>query len=157
MKMGICRFCGSGDLRLQGRRGGDPFDQSPEMLVCGNCGRVVSTEDDIRRMMEADLARREEKERYIVVEMRARACNVERTAYARFPFKDGGYCFPPDYPFSRFQSGLGVEGDVITIDGVRSRLTAAGITMTKFFTAYDYSHIGWQETVDIYVRIEEKE
>ena len=49
----VCKFCGSHNIKTYSDSG-NPFDRHPEVTVCGDCGRRLSSECDIMDTMYAE-------------------------------------------------------------------------------------------------------
>ncbi len=46
----VCKYCGSHNIKTYSDSG-NPFDRHPEVTVCGDCGRLLSSEADIMETM----------------------------------------------------------------------------------------------------------
>ena len=49
----VCKYCGSHNIKTYSDSG-NPFDRHPEVTVCGDCGRRLSSEGDIMDTMYAE-------------------------------------------------------------------------------------------------------
>ena len=49
----VCKYCGSHNIKTYSDSG-NPFDRHPEVTVCGDCGRLLSSEFDIMDTMYAE-------------------------------------------------------------------------------------------------------
>ncbi len=164
----LCPFCGSHRTKTVGGADGDPYNRTVATTVCLDCGRTLPSLGvplNIEGLEELDindpdicnpesLTRRHrhtsiEIKKYIVIKMHAQACNTVREESLTVPFENGHHDFSgKEYPFTRYR-GIDIEGDIIMFDGEGYKLTRDGIKIQRLYTAYDYSGIGWQETVDI--------
>ncbi len=58
----ICKFCGSRNVKTIGGDNGDPFDRRPEKTVCGDCGHVLSDENDVLDALYKEVLRQTEED-----------------------------------------------------------------------------------------------
>jgi len=162
--MFTCKFCGSHNIKTYSDSG-DPFDRHPQVTVCGDCGRLLSSDGDIMDTMYAEALKqcseeelaenlpiselKEEEKRYIRLEMHAHAMGVHCTEVLEIPFEDGEYkLWEMNYPLCRFGT-FKIEGNTVAIDNEVSLLTRYPIKTEKHFTAYAPDKVAWPETIEI--------
>ncbi len=147
----ICEFCGSTNTKTVGGINGNPFDRTPEKVICVDCGRVIFDASklklDVDSIPDSPVS---SKKWYLRIEITASASWRSEKFDMRIPKEDGVYDLSEnDHPALAHFHTLKIEGQSVWFNDEEILLTRSPMSRVLKFTAYGPDRVGYEETVEI--------